>query len=165
MIDLDKIRLGVVRLIKENLNVPVIQTNQDEAPPKGDYISYSIPTLMKANNGTYGEYVEEIDGETVKVYRKEFQQIWSFTTISKDELRSKTLALQLYDLLDMLGSIELAEKEIVIQLIGNITNRDNLLTIGYEYRNGFDVTFAFMNEIIEGSIEEIETINLTHSSN
>lgn len=165
MIDFEKMRLTVAKSIKEYLQIPVIRTNQNAEPPKYPYIGYTVTTLMKTNNGTYGEFTETTDGKNVKVYRKEFQQIWSFTAYSDDDLQSKTLAMQLYDFLDKIGALQLAEQEIVIQRIENITNRDNLLTIDYEYRNGFDVTFAFMNEITDITEEQISDYKFNYTSN
>jgi hypothetical protein len=165
MIDLLIIRKVIAKSIKDHLQVPVIRLNQNAAPPNYPYIGYTVTTLMKTNNGTYGEYEEEKDGESIKVYRKEFQQVWSFTAYSNDDMQSKTLAIQLYDYLDKIGSIDLSEKSIVVQKIENITNRDNLLTIDYEYRNGFDVTFAFMNEISGGNIEGIEDFHYSYNNN
>ena len=142
MVKLSKIRDKITTMIKEHLNIEVIRVNQDAPAPAYPYIGYTITTLMKTNNGTYSEYVEN----NVKVYCKEFQQIWSFTVYAADDLQSKQLAIELYDYLDNIGSADLGDNDIVIQRIGDITNRDTLLTIDFEYRNGFDVTFAFMNE-------------------
>ncbi len=164
MIDFERIRRTVVKSIKEYLQVPVIRTNQNAEPPQYPYIGYTITTLMKTNNGTYGEFTESVNSESVKTYRKEFQQVWSFTVYSDDDTQSKMLALKLYDYLDKTGSISLADNEIVIQRIENITNRDNLLTIDYEYRNGFDVTFAFMNEIAYET-EEISDYKFNYTTN
>lgn len=165
MIDFEKMRLTVAKSIKEHLQIPVIRTNQNAAPPKYPYIGYTVTTLMKTNNGTYGEFIENIDGKSVKFYRKEFQQVWSFTAYSNDDLQSKTLAMQLYDYLDKIGALQLAEQGIVIQRIENITNRDNLLTTDYEYRNGFDVTFAYMNEITDITEEQISDYKFNYTSN
>ena len=152
MVNLSTIRQVICKLIKEHTGTPIIRTNQNAEPP-----AYPFYT----NNGTYGEFIEEDE----KYYRKEFQQIWSFTACADEDLTSKELALQLYDFLDKVGAVELAENGVVIQRIENITNRDNLLTTDYEYRNGFDVYFAFMNEIEDESTEEIDDIQFTYKSN
>ena len=158
MVDLDKIRDTLTGKIKQNLGVEIIRVNQNATPPAYPYIGYSITTLMKTNNGTYSEYVED----NVKVYSKEFQQIWSFTVFADNDLQSKEIAIRLYDYLDQIGAVDLAENDIVIQRIGDITNRDTLLTIDYEYRNGFDVTFAFMNVIKESAdVEGIDDFTIT----
>lgn len=165
MIDFKRIRRTVVKSVEDHLQIPVIRTNQNAEPPQYPYIGYTVTTLMKTNNGTYGEFTKVIDSKSVKVYRKEFQQVWSFTAYSDDDLQSKTLAMQLYDFLDKIGALQLAEQEIVIQRIENITNRDNLLTTDYEYRNGFDVTFAFMNEIADVTEEQISDYKFNYTSN
>ncbi len=143
MIDIENIRDTVVSSIKNYIGIPVIRQNQSAEPPDYPYIGYTVTTPMMTNNGTYGEFWEN----GVQYYRKEFRQIWSFTVCSDNDLQSKKFAFMLYDYLDKAGSIALSDNEIVVQRIENITNRDNLLTTDYEYRNGFDVTFAFMNEI------------------
>lgn len=163
MIDYDKLSISIVKSIKDALKVQVIRANQNAEPPKYPYIAYTITTLMKTNNGTYGEFIENINGENIITYRKEFQQIWSFTVLSDNDLQSKELAFKLYDYLDKVGTINLVDNEVVVQRIGNIMNRDNLLTIGYEYRNGFDVTFAFMNEVKYADDEIIEHAIITES--
>ena len=48
-------------------------------------------------------------------------------------------------------------------LVGDISNRDTLLTVGYEFRKGFDVVFSLMNEIQGTASETIDTIELTRS--
>lgn len=161
MIAFDRIRDTIVTKIKESLNIEVVRVNQNAPPPAYPYIGYTITTLMKTNNGTYSEYVEN----NVKVYCKEFQQIWSFTVFADNDLQSKEIAIRLYDYLDNIGAVDLSENDIVIQRIGNITNRDTLLTIDYEYRNGFDVTFAFMNEIKNTNAESEVIDNYTITPN
>lgn len=158
MVNLQSIRDKITGLIKKHLNIEAFRVNQNAPPPAYPYIGYTITTLMKTNNGTYSEYVENDD----RVYCKEFQQIWSFTVYAADDMQSKEIAIALYDYLDNIGSVELSDNNIVIQLIGDITNRDTLLTIDYEYRNGFDVTFAFMNEIRrDKTVGVIDTANIT----
>lgn len=115
---------------------------------------------MIVNNGTYGEFVEN----DTMIYRKEFQQVWSFTVQSDDDIESKILALKAYDFFDNVGTTILNENSAVVQKLSNITNRDNILTIEYEYRNGFDVTFAFMNEITTET-EEINDFKFNYNSN
>lgn len=166
MVNFSTIRHVITSAIEAHIGKPVIRTNQDATPPEYPYIAYTITTLMRTNNGTYGEFIEEDkNGASKKYYRKEFQQVWSFTACADDDLTSKELALQLYDFLDNIGALDLAEDGVVIQRIENITNRDNLLTNGYEYRNGFDVFFAFMNEIEGDNADEIDDVQFTYNSN
>lgn len=153
MLNFEEKRNTIISLIERELKLPVVRANQTAEPPDGDYIGYTVTTTMKVNQGTYGEFFE--NGE--KNYIKQFQQIWSFTVYSTDDLRSKDLALRLYDFLDCTGTTVFSDNNIVVQKIGDITNRDNLLTTGYEYRNGFDVTFSFLTVIKDNSEEVINT--------
>lgn len=160
MIDIETIRSIITDKIKKHLNIEVIRVNQNAPAPAYPYIGYTITTLMKANNGTYSEYVDK----NVRVYCKEFQQIWSFTVYAADDLQSKNTAIALYDYLDSIGRPDLSDNNIVIQRIGDITNRDTLLTIDYEHRNGFDVTFTFMNEIKrDKALGVIDNITITQT--
>lgn len=166
MINLEGIRQAVCKSIKDHLNKPVIRSNQNANPPDYPYITYTITTLMRANNGTYGVYVEDDGkGNNQKVYRKGFQQVWSFTVHADNDLTSKQLALELYDYLDEIGRIDLADKGVVIQHIENITNRDTLLTTEYEYRNGFDVVFAFVNEIVDTDTDDVDNYSYNYTQN
>lgn len=153
MIKQNDIQTYIAEALKAYLGCEVVLANQTAPIPSYPYVSFTITTPMVANNGTYGEFVE--DNTLVKA--KEIQQIWSFTVQSDDSVESATVANKAYDFFDCVGTIQLNENGVVVQRIENITNRDNLLTIEYEYRNGFDVTFSFMNEITQ-EIEEIDRI-------
>ena len=53
---------------------------------------------------------------------------------------------------------------VIVQSVTNITNRDNILTVEYEYKNGFDVVFYLFDET-ENNIEQsgvIEEAKLTY---
>jgi hypothetical protein len=165
MINLSQIRHIITDAIATYTEKPIIRANQDATPPDYPFIAYTITTLMRANNGTYGEYIDsdENNGEK-RIYRKEFQQVWSFTACADDDLTSKQLAIQLHDFLDRAGSSELHDKGVVVQRIEDITNRDNLLTNGYEYRNGFDVFFAFVNEIEDTNTADVDDVQFNYNS-
>ena len=158
MINLREKEIIITENLKKYLGCEVIRTNQIAPTPKYPYVSYTIITPMVANNGTWSEFDDGI-------HRKEIQQIWSFTVQSQDDMESKTLAFKAYDYLDHDGVVVLNDNGIVVQRIENITNRDNLLTIDYEYRNGFDVKFAFMNEIADETEERIDDITINCNIN
>lgn len=157
MINYRQIETIIVEGLKAHLGCEVIMANQDSPVPDYPYVSYTVVTPRVANNGTYGEWE---DG----VKRKEVQQIWSFTVQAKTDTESKTLALSAQDYFDEIGNLYLSDNGIAVQLLGNITCRDNLISIGYEYRNGFDVTFAVADEIekgVDGDSEEgIKSVSL-----
>ena len=155
MIDYDGIRKAVVKGLKEYLGCPVVRANQNENMPEYPFIAYTITTLMSANNGTYGEYE---DG----TLRKSVTQTWSISALSDDSTKSVTLAVKAREWLDRVGKLYLTENNVIVQSIGGITNRDNFLTVEYEYKNGFDVVFWLFDEINGESIDEgrIETVGI-----
>lgn len=140
MIDYEGMCLKVAKSLKDYCGVPVIQSNQNEEPPFDTYLSYTITTLASENRGTYGIYADGID-------RKPFTQIWSISSISPDNLKSVTNACKAREWLDYVGTTFFSDNGIVVQSVGSITNRDNFLTVGYEYKNGFDVVFWLMDEV------------------
>lgn len=139
MIDVDKLKQVVVSGLKEYLGCEVIRTNQNAEPPAYPYVSYTITTLASANKGTYEEYA---DGTT----RKQVTQTWSITAQSNSESESVKLALKAREWLDYSGRVYLKNNGVIVQSVTNITNRDNILTVEYEYKNGFDVVFYLFDE-------------------
>lgn len=152
MIDYENIRLVVAKGLKEYLKCPVIRSNQNAEPPPYPYVSYTITTLMSENKGTYGEYTDGKD-------RKAVTQTWSITALSDDNAQSVTLANKAREWLDHVGTISLNDNHIIVQSVGSITNRDSIITIEYEYRNGFDAVFWLYDEIESSktNTEYIET--------
>ena len=153
MIEYEKLRETVVAGLREYLGCPVVRSNQNEAPPNYPYVSYTITTLLSQNKGTYGVYA---DGKA----RKPFTQTWSITIQSKNNVESVTLANKAQEWLDYVGRVYLSDNGVTVQSVGSITNRDNFLTVGYEYRNGFDVVFWLFNEVDNTNKEFIETVDL-----
>jgi len=57
------------------------------------------------------------------------------------------IAQKAKDWLDNVGNTYLNDNDIIVSRVTAITNRDNILTIDYEYRNGFDCVFWLYDEI------------------
>lgn len=153
MIDYEKIRNIIVNLLKEHTGVEVVLANQAAHIPKYPYISFTVTSPTIANTGTYGRYDDGFD-------RKPVKQVWSITAQAESTDEAAIIAQKAYDFFDRFHDV-LAEYEIVVVRLGTINNRDNFLTVNYEYRCGFDVTFGLMNEIgrlqlDEGEIETAE---------
>ena len=151
MYDFEKMKEITAGGLSDYLKIPVIQSNQNHKPPSYPYCSYTITTLASTKNGTYGKYDDDID-------RKPFTQTWSVTVQSDKEEESFALTLKAHDWFEHVARIYLNDNNINVQSVGNITNRDNVLTIEYEYRNGFDVVFNLINEIESPDTEYIETV-------
>lgn len=139
MIDNENLRTIVVKGLKDYLNIPVIRGNQNATPPDYPYLSYNVTTSESANNGTWGEYEDNID-------KIPATQTWSITVQSNKDIESVTLASKAREFLCHTGTCYLRDNNVIVQRVTNITNRDNLITIEYEYKNGFDVVFWMMNE-------------------
>lgn len=147
MFDYETLRKNLVIGVSKYLGCPVIRSNQNEAPPSYPYVSYTITTLMNENKGTYGECE---DGKA----RKPFTQIWSITVLSDNDSECVNLAVKAREWLDHVGKDYLNSKDIIVQSVGSITNRDNFLTAEYEYRKGFDFALWLYDEV--RGIAEIE---------
>ncbi len=140
MIDYERIRTVVCKGLSEYLHCPIIRANQDAAPPDYPYICYTITTLLGENKGTYGVYEDGTEG-------KPFSQTWSITALSDDNSLSVELAAKAREWLDRTGNTYLYDNAVTVQSVGEVTNRDNFLTSGYEYRNGFDCVFQVFDKI------------------
>ena len=140
MIKTDNIREHVVTGLNGYLKVPVIRSNQNQKPPPYPYVVYTITTLESANNGTFGEYADGID-------RKAVTQVWSISAVAETNDESVELASKAKEWLDHIGTFYLNENDVIVQSSTGITNRDNVLSVEYEYRNGFDVVFWTYSEV------------------
>lgn len=154
MIDYENIRLVIAKGLKEYLKCPVIRSNQNSEPPAYPFVSYTITTLMSENKGTYGEYE---DGTA----RKPFTQVWSISALSNDNAESVMLACKAREWFDKIGTTYLNDNDVIVQSVGSVTNRDNVISVEYEYKNGFDIElwlYDTAKSSIEdtGMIEEVE---------
>lgn len=153
MVDCAKIRDVVCKGIKEYCGLPIIRSGQNAPAPDYPYISYTVTTLMSENNGTYSI-------KNDKVY-KEVTQTWSITIIADNYNTCIEKAMLVRNWLDFNGRMYLTDNDVVVQQITAITTRDNMLTVDYEFRCGFDVIFSCFDEIGDDReyIETIETEN------
>ena len=118
----DKLRETVVTGLKDYLGVPVIRGNQNAEPPDYPYVSYNITTFESANNGTWGEYKDGID-------RIPVTQNWSISVQSDKYDEIITLANKARGFLCHTGICYLNDNGVIIQRVGEITKRDNLISI------------------------------------
>lgn len=151
MINCENLRIITVKGLKKYLKCQVIRNNQNAEPPPFPYTTYKITTYATQNNGTYGEYE---DGKA----RKPVKQIWSITSHSDDYLEAITLANKAREWLDYVGRVYLADNDVIVESVGNVTDRSNILTVDYQYSYGFDCTFPVFDEVDipdNGTIEEL----------
>ena len=150
MIKHKELRATVVGGLKKYLKCPVIRSNQNAEPPPYPYVSYTITTFMTANKGTYGEYA---DG----MARKPAKQIWSVTVLSDDYTEAMHLASKARTWFDYVGTVYFSDNDVIVESVGAVGDRSNVLTVDYQYSYGFDITFTVMDEIEipdNGVIEE-----------
>jgi hypothetical protein len=154
LIDYERAREIIVKGLSDYLGHPVIRQNQDAEPPSYPYSSYTITVLMSQNKGTYGRYDDGMD-------RKPFLQTWSISTQSDNNAESVMNAVKAREWFDHYGTSYLNDNDIIVQSVGAVMNRDNFLTVGYEYKHGFDVMFWLLDAIdkgteVDGSIDTFE---------
>ena len=128
--------------------------NTTEEIPKFPYVAYNITTLSNENKGTYGEYE---DG----MLRKPHIQTWSITANSDDRWEAIELSNKAHEWLDNIGTTYLNDNNVIVQSVGSITDRSNLLTVDYMYSYGFDCFFWLYDETENpikniGYIEKVE---------
>lgn len=152
MIDYRQIETQIVENLQDWLSskgheCPVVMANQTAPIPAYPYISYTITTAVSSNQKGYSIAA---DGTRYK----ELVQTWSFTAQSDDDVEAAQVAMLAYDWFALAGHTNMKENGIVAQRVGSITNRDNFITIEYEYRQGFDVDFLLMHTL---DAEDCET--------
>ena len=157
MIDLKTMRANVSKGLSDYLAIKVIRGNQTARAPTMPYGMYNITTIAGANGGTWQQHTDGID-------RKMVRSIWSFSFLSADYDESIQLASKARGWFEHAGRVWLADRGIVVQSTTDITNRDNILTVEYERKNGFDVVF-YVYDAVENPVENvghIEESQTTH---
>lgn len=140
----------IVRKLEEYAGCTVVLTNQTAPVPPYPYISYTVITPVHSVEGTYCMR----DG----IYYQPMLQTWSFTAHSDDSRSCQKTGMRLYDFFARAGRQDLHRKQIAVDSKTNLTSRDNLLTVQFEYRCGMDVTFRMMHllEVEEENIEQAD---------
>lgn len=152
MVNTDNICLTVVKNLKKYVGCPVVMSDQKGKMPAMPYGRYTITTLATANNGTYGEYE---DG----MARKPVKQIWSLTFESERYEEAVALANKARSWFEYVGRTLLNDNDVIVETVGAMGNRGNLLTVAYQYAYGFDVAFWAYDEIQMPEAEVIEVVD------
>lgn len=157
MIDYKKMRETVCTGLTDYLGIQVIRGNQTAKAPKLPYATCNITTIAGANNGTWQQHGDGIDRLMVK-------SIWSFSFLSADYDESVRHAIKAREWLLHTGRTWLSDRGITVQSATDIINRDNILTVAYERKNGFDVVFFVYDEAenplaFNGTIDTAEINN------
>lgn len=139
MIAYKEMREAVASGLREYLGIEVIRANQTAKAPAHPYATYNVTTLAQANNGTYQQHEDGIDRLMVR-------SVWSITVLAKDWDESVELATKAREWFTHTGRAWLADNGITVQSATDINNRDNILSVEYERKNGFDVFFYVYDE-------------------
>ncbi len=146
---LREIETAVADGLQAYLKCPVIRSNQTAPVPPYPYVSYTITSPILTDGSTWAT-----DTQTGRQFI-DLPQVWSITVQSSNDTQALELAMRAFQWFDTeAGHPYLKEKEIAVQSVGSIGNRDNLLSIEYEYRKGFDVTFL-LRHYTEQSVTEV----------
>ena len=152
MIDIESIRVAIVKGLREGLAVSVIRSNTANKLPKLPFLSYTITSLLDNAKSTWSRYDDLTD-------RIPATQVWSITLNAADFGECSKLAISAYDYFSKTATEYFKKYGIVILSVSEIVPRDNFLSVDYEYRLGFDVKLGLMNEISfknETTTENIE---------
>lgn len=139
MIDLYAMRQTIATGLREAIGVPVIRSSQTATAPPYPYVSYTVTTPASANNGTWQQHPDGIDRQMVR-------SIWSFSFLSADYDESMMLASKARTWLTHTGRVWLSDHGVTVQSCTDINNRDSILAVEYERKNGFDAVFYVYDE-------------------
>lgn len=153
MLDLKTIRATLFSGLSEYLEIPMIRSDQTGPAPAYPYGTGKATTPAGANNGTWQQHNDGFDRLMVR-------SIWSLSFLSADYDESVMLATKAREWITHTGRVWLSDRGITVQSATNITNRDNILTVAYESKHGFDVVLYVFDEVSNPS-ETIEQVALS----
>lgn len=140
MIPYKEMRNEIPAELSNHLGIKIIRSNQSAPAPKYPYGTYTVTTIAGENHGTYQQHADGIDRLMVR-------SIWSWSFLSKDWDESVALAIKAREWFEHTGRLWLSEHGYTVQSTTQINNRDNILTVEYERKNGFDVVFYVYSEV------------------
>lgn len=154
MLDLKNIRIALRTGLSEHLGIKMIRQDQTAETPAYPYGTLKATTPAAANNGTWQQHEDGIDRLMVR-------SIWSLSFLSDDYDESVMLAIKAREWLTHTGRVWLSDRGITVQSATDINNRDNILTVAYESKHGFDVVLYVYDEVespkaTTGTIENVK---------
>ncbi|WP_425447742.1 phage neck terminator protein [Dethiothermospora halolimnae] len=163
MINIKDIRNFIVKELVNHIGKPVIPSNNIGKKPPYPYILYKFTTPYNSQNNSIeiDETIPSLGTKfkyDIKTTRIEQPSITiSFTAVSKDEMESIDLAMQLKDWFRLKGYYLLKRNNLIVKSIEAFGNRDSLIVGDYERKVGFDVILRTVDEtsIIVETIEQL----------
>ena len=153
----------MLRMLEEFTGLVVVPSNTTKKMPAYPYVSYTIiNTSTKKGTYSVSTEIENVDGEEIQTRTRYMPllQKWSFTIQSDNDAEAQHFALLCKDFFEIEKYQELADSNIIVADVGDITPRDNMLTIEYEYRKGFDVTIRLNNVTVDTTNASIDTVTI-----
>lgn len=147
-----EIRDPLVFGLHNYMDLLVVQQSSIGDQPEYPFCTYSVtsPYLQLGQP----EHYTDVQERSIEHY----EQVYSFTIASTDEDEAMDLCLKAVQYFKFYGVQELKDKNIVVVKISNVTARDNMITINYERRYGFDVRVRVASEEVQEVTEVIEAI-------
>lgn len=158
MISHADIRNKLVSGLHKFMDMLVVQQSSIGDQPEYPFITYTV-TSPYLQLGQPERYTQEIDGSIVTRSKEHYEQVYSFTIASKDEDEAMDKCLQAIQYFKFYGTQDLADQNIVIVKISSISARDNMITIDYERRYGFDVRIRVAYEETMLTTDTIDNIS------
>lgn len=137
--------------IKGLLGCEVVRSNITSKVPPYPYVSFTV-TSIQESGGTYADDYEKKWNLARITY--------SWTVQSDDDAECWEKVQRLHDWFIGDGRLYLQDNGLAFSSLGDINQRDNVITIEYEYRKGFDTVFNLLN-FVERDTETIETFTPT----
>lgn len=132
--------------ITAELGCQVVKSNITDHVPAYPFVSFTI-TGIRTRQRTYADAEMPYVPASVT---------YSFTVQSNDDYEALALAMRLHDWFEETGRMYLKDNGMVFTDIGQISERDNMITLEYEHRKGFDCVLNLMN-YVERNDEVIES--------
>ena len=126
MIDIESIRVAIVKGLREGLAIPVIRSNTANKLPKLPFLSYTITSLLDNAKSTWSRYDDLTD-------RIPATQVWSITLNAADFGECSKLAISAYDYFSKTATEYFKKYGIVILSVSEIVLRDNFLTMNTDW--------------------------------
>lgn len=156
------IRNKLVSGLHKFMNLLVVQQSSIGDQPLYPFMTYAI-TSPYIQLGQPEHYTIIRDGNVLDVSKEHYEQVYSFTVASQDEDEAMNICLQAIQFFKFFGRQNLADANIAVVKISNISARDNMITIDYERRYGFDVKIRVACEEITETTGVIDYVSFGSS--
>lgn len=152
MIDIATIRIPIVNGLQEHTGATTILAEQSAHQPPYPFIGIKF-TLIGLPIGQVTEY--QVGRSTV--IEQDLELVLSVTSTSEEIESATNLAYKALEWFNGKGWLSLADLNIQVVKVENMTNRDVFLNVEYERRQGFDVRLRVRGQAsyLPGTIEEI----------